>query len=882
MPAAEKHKPFKDRFSLGEYAALAIAANFALTNCGTADKKGKPSGEPTAELFSSESFWQRHLPLLKEADHRNGRAWAPEESIIANDRKARNRELQKVYRAKLREHLESVRNYFSHYTHTPVKLQEATADPVLMNFLELLAREAVTLWKKRHAAWRDKKDSGNGNNKYPELSDKMDSIAGLPLTEKTNGPESPSRLSRHAILLYLSVFLSRGDMFRLLDKTLRETSPEDIEAAREFYSAASFRDANVIGRSNEDAGVIAALTTLNHFATIYGHTKDRDGTPLMPVPKDPEDIIERHSDTFFIKMLVTFIEANQWLPSFEFARTFNGSPVFDAEKETLPLYIRHNNVTARFKNESGENGKYETATFSLHLLKLVAIFALKDPKQIKGSDCWLKNKLRQFKKKAAENAPLNADPVFDRMTPAFMRGEPGRPLPEGTPLDEVVRRRLDFLQNKWFGTPASDLPPHRQATAILHAINFVLPPEEKLNGPTYYQALLALTNYNQEELAAALPDLPKKRASLKDQQLRAFIKGAGSLEKLFVRTKSAFKKHADDLLTDFSALSPKDQQARAAAVGVQAERKRIDPDAPEKQRARKQARGRFIKRLASIPPELYFRNFFHGILNGNSAKLKADRLPYAKALRKVEGLKTVQALLPFAAYQGELSSDQSRRCREILNRDLLLLLLMHKQLSAPVKANGWDVRYDQKSWSATFVVRLEKTGKSVSLDADHGLKLYVRTDPARLEKVLANYWPSAPDEVPFLNPPGTGPRQSGPPRSWREAEGDMEQERYLMQRALLILEKQTDERQKLDRDGEGGRYTEFHTVADTVKEKAGLDEDQNNKIKMFRNWAFHRSPEEPFHNAPNPLGQLFKKERAALAEKRQEKKIRAQKRAGKR
>jgi hypothetical protein len=860
-----KREPFKDGFYLKEYAAFAIAAHnahLACIKCATS-------------ILETEFFAKRYFPLLKAAiahhpdftPNAGQASWPQREELASFTKSDRAQKYNQAFSKCLTEYAGGIRNYFAHYLHTLKPLQLPAEDRVFCFFLEELQKKAVAVWKARHAAWRAKQSPhGEQYDSILECSQRPDFWD--PLTVQR---DDCTILSCEAILIFLSILLPRSRMYMLLDKVLvrgesgTETEKKRI-SKRELLTALSPRDGHSIRIDPERKSLTAAFTVFNHIGTRYGRLTDTDGNLLSPRPNNIDDIVASHHTVFFIKMLVAFIEGEKCLPSFEFARSYHGKPVFD--QPDRELYIRHNNVAVRLRDEPRQQ-----AVFSIHLLKLIILNLLSDKgNQTPDVDDWLKKQLRNFRSRAGQgdhSATPNSN--LERMTPSFMKGEPGRPPKQACSLRKIVENRLQLLQERWFGENAETLLPHQMAYAILRAVNLMVPPENVLNSLQFREALLALTAipYSADAVKGALPDIPRRKLNVGGQTLRGRLSGSQNINAAYGKIRSGFSEYCNEMMDLFDDQETTALRTFAARIGVQYIRKENSLEHERHKKDREQYQKHYLEKLVSIPPVLFVRQFMDDDAKNVCFGTLLQRSRYIREVREA-GLWDVKTLLA----DGQKFRDKHK---EVINRDQLLLALVQyvqeRNLKAQIKTGKKKKQgnitslFDLSEWKSSFAFRVEG-GKSVVVDTAKAWKYYLRTDPAWLQKVFKTYCSEIQtDTLPFVGPPDLPRRKENtPPRSWREAEGDMEQERYILMRSLLIWEKNTGSSR-----AKGEEYKPFK---DLVTEAALPNGDE---VTSIRNAAFHGVPDKPFRDAPEPLQQIYQQERERLQKKRGEKKRKAQK-----
>lgn len=759
--------------SLEQQAALSIALNVALRRCGE-------QNDSDMDICGRDVFLKRYGGACKNQEERKK---------------------QLDFINEIKGFLKTLRNYFSHYLHTKKKVESLLKEEKFRDFVSFLRLKALEIWNKRFGkSSLHSQMQAFSRNGWEEMKRDL----------KESGPFMTD------VLLFVSIFVPRGEMMRLLDAFRLSPDRKKRECRREILSALCLPESYDFWSIDKKAGI--ALTILDHFARIMGKRTDKAGKLIMSAPRKPEnrketpEICRRFRPSFFIRMLVGFIEEENVLEGFEFARSYNGRPVYDESKKEL--YICRNNTRVRFPDNEGKLSESELGAEALK--QIVLLYLKRKQGAFKGNDLALlvRGKIK-----------------------AIQKTLPQRKNGTNAALLQRVKSRRDELSNRFFRKGLSD---HQKAVAVLDWMNLIFPADKKFGKQAYQEALRALTGrYDEEAFLAVLPDIKCSETPFpKRKKPQAWARGAGSLETLHKRAEALFREKAGSLCEETA-----EEIGRLFHV-----------------RALKEKTGepfeRF-KKLLTPPPRAFTGNGF--------------------GLTKEELLKDIPLEAELYAPGG---GPMASAVKKIYDNDRLLLKLARfilEQIRGKDKVQVQITEKPDYDYEALVTVG-EKF--QVIIDSAQARRSHVSLNTERLKNVIQNYWKREETPVPFVVPDMRKREKNTPPRCWTEAEQDMERERRTMVEALLKWEKYlANEFAKENKTATGnidaiiklmkpekGEYVDFPLLL------ARMNIPEASEYNDFRKWAYHQAPKKAFRDAPGKLKERFVKRQAEKDRKRREQK----------
>ena len=336
--SSKKQKFFKDNFTRKQYAAFALAFNWAL----------------------------RQYEKMSKTNH-----------------------FRAVYQGKtnpafsFQNLLKGLRNYFSHYDSDwpDQTLQEQS----LAEELKFLVREAIAILTNRNPKLNE------DENKTKEIEKKFENINESPLEFF---PLRNSESIQPALALIASLFLTRSQMsfltgkFFLKDK-FKEKSQQKL---LNKHQKSSFRPEKEW--SSKYIAITKILETLSQRDRVllgsdkpFISSKKEMGFAIwsrleaVGLYNNNNEVKDKTfpEDQWFMKQLILYLEHTKALPSVEFARVttkqneqsnqLEQDKIFDSQRREKPLRIRHNTIEAKVKL----NGTFYDTNFGIHALKYLVI-----------------------------------------------------------------------------------------------------------------------------------------------------------------------------------------------------------------------------------------------------------------------------------------------------------------------------------------------------------------------------------------------------------------------------------------------------------------------------------------------------------------------------
>lgn len=762
--------------SLEQQAALSIALNVALRRCGE-------QNDSDMDICGRDVFLKRYGGACKNQEERKK---------------------QLDFINEIKGFLKTLRNYFSHYLHTKKKVESLLKEEKFRDFVSFLRLKALEIWNKRFGkSSLHSQMQAFSQNGWEEMEREL----------KERGPFLTD------VLLFVSVFVPRGEMMRLLDAFRLSPDRKKRELRREILSALCLPESYDFWSVSKKAGI--ALSILDHFARIMGKREDKTGKLIMSLPSKPEkrkempEICRCFRPSFFIKMLVGFIEEEKVLKGFEFARSYNSRPVYDKSKKEL--YICRNNTRVRFSDN--EENFLESELGAEALKQIVLLYLKRKPKAFKGNDL----------------APLVRGKIK-----AIQKTPPQRKNGTNAALLQRVKSRLDELSNRFFREGLSD---HQKAVAVLDFMNLIFPADKKFGKQAYQEALLALTGeYDEEAFLAVLPDIECSETPFpKRKKPRTWAKGAKTLKVLHRRAEILFREKAESLCEETA-----EEIGRLFHVRALKEKTGKTGEPFER-----------FKKLLTPPPRAFTDNDFtvtkEALLND---------IPLDAELYALDGWPMASAV------------------KKIYDNDRLLLKLARFILGQIRETDNRPVQIkENQDYDYELLVTVEQKFQ-VIIDSAQARRSHVSLNTDRLKSVIQNYWKRKETSVPFVVPNMRKREKNDPPRCWTEAEQDMERERRTMVETLLEWEKYlANEFAKENKTATGNidaiielmkpkkeGYVDFLSLLERMKIP------EASEYNNFRNWAYHQAPGEAFSDAPGELKVRFLKRQAKKDRKRREQK----------
>ncbi len=764
------------RLNLEQQAALSIALNVAWRRCGGQD-------DADMDICGLDAFLKRYGGACKNQEER---------------------EKQQKFFNEIKKFLNTLRNYFSHYLHTKEKVESLLKEEKFREFVSFLRRKALEVWNKRfeNSALFSEMQAFSQNG-WEEMEGEL----------KESGPFLTD------VLLFVSVFVPRGEMMRLLDAFRLSPNREKRECRREILSALCLPESYDFWSVNKKAGI--ALTILDHFARNMGKRTDKAGKLIMSPPCKPEkrkempEICRRFRPSFFIRMLVGFIEEENVLKGFEFARSYNGRPVYGEPKKEL--YICRNNTRVRFSDDEGNLLESELGAEALK--QIVLLYLKKKQGAVKGHDL----------------APLVGGKIK-----GIQKKTPQRENRTNAALLQRVKSRLDELSNRFFRKGLSD---HQKAVAVLDLMNLIFPADKKFGKLAYQEALRALTGkYDEEAFLAVLPDIKCSETPFpKGKKPQIWAKGAKSLETLHRRAEVLFREKAESLCEETA-----EEIGRLFHVRALKEKTGETGEAFER-----------FRKLLTPPPRAFTGKDFGRTKEELLKDILLDAELYAPGGR------------PMAS-----------AVKKIYDNDRLLLKLARLILEQIRRTHKVQVQITEKpDYNYEVLVTVGERFQMI-IDSAQARRSHVNLNAVRLKNVLQNYWKREETSVPFVVPDMRKREKNDPPRCWTEAEQDMERERRTMVETLLKWEKYlANEFAKENKTATGNIDALIELMKQENKEYVDfplllerMNISKASEYNDFRRWAYHQAPGKAFSDAPGELKERFLKRQAEKDIKRREQK----------
>lgn len=798
----------------------------------------------------------------------------------------------------LQDYVKIVRGYFTHYVHTGTDLKELGEDKVFKTFLKLLERETHEAWLKEHIAWINTPEQAD-EKLYAEVTD-----FSWPEWRKTlaiyEKDIKTTPVSMCSLLLFISIFAAKDVMHKLLNKLHKikqydTDNPKEVlqkAAAREIFTVLSL-PARFDAQSSVDKNIIAAWTILDNFAHRLGkrtHYKKHTGQ-ISQVALVDDCMSTSFNQHFYIRMLVNIIEASNILPGISIARAYDGCPRFElAEPEQREIYIRHNAVAISWKLADDE--KYY-GQLSMNALVAILCAWLKKNEAIKLVGGKFDPLTMVAQALQETNYPKSIDASICQAFPEFFTQEmQTEALPEVRTKEQeskdskALLSRIESLEARYFADKrsphkqaiADNMPPHRKAIAVLWWINRLLPDGNKIHKEAYRDALIYATNNDIEALYECLPKLNDVPDSEKNvlTKLYSAIKSTKSISKAFLESKKSFEAYLTTVfITNQNPYkvqknaTPKKVERLAKLVGL----RRMKPRGKSQEEAWKKFQTRF-KNAATLPAWSIWK-----LLRLPRYEPKKEgsqgNIPLSKFIaEELEGATSefVDRILPENYYK--------RSAFKIRNCDRLLLHLTKRLLENCGATKEGQMSLHLNEADFTYEVRHVIGDFTLILPHTQARRTYVSRHPDRLKNVIDHYWTDKNvKEIPFAWQPET-PEQpkperadNSPPRDFLEAESDMEQERFIMIKAVLMWERDIAKRHIADPENaclqaKSVTHLDFHEIL----AEGGHNDAASKDCIEFRNWALHQSPKKPFSQAPGELGKRFSTIKENMKIRKKEKK----------
>jgi len=477
-------------------------------------KKGSSQGMYSIEQYEGAKKWCFAIVLNRAQTNLQGNPKLFEETLTRFERirkedwfdqetkkliyaKQEQNEVEEEIQKAADEKLRDLRNYFSHYFHTPDCLIFTQNDPV-----RIIMEKAYEKARFEQA----KKEQEDISIEFGELF------------------EENGRITSAGVVFFASFFAERRFLNRLMGYVQGFTRTEgEYKITRDVFSTYCLRDSYSVKTPDHDAVMFRDI--LGYLSRVPSESYQRIKESQM---RSETQLSERKTDKFILFAL-NYLEDYGLEDLADYTACFARTRIKREQDENTdgkeqkphrkkprveihferaegdPFYIKHNNVILRTQKKGAQTYIFRMGVYELKYLVLLSLLG-KGAEAVKRIDRYvhsLRNQLPHIEKKSTEEIE-----GYVRFLPRFVRSHLGL---LGVDDEKKIKARVDYVKAKWLEKKekSRELQLHRKGRDILRYINERC--ERPLNIDEYNRILELLVTKHLDGFYRELEELKKTR-----------------------------------------------------------------------------------------------------------------------------------------------------------------------------------------------------------------------------------------------------------------------------------------------------------------------------------------------------------------------------------